>query len=88
MNTHLPAETVQANRSKYHAMVGQPVTIITIGKKVKGVVRAFKEDRHAFNLVIEHEPVRWGDDVYTRSEPFARLCDDWGSLNNVELLLK
>jgi hypothetical protein len=84
--THLPEETVQVNRAKYHAMVGKQVTLITTGKKVKGIVTAFKEDQHAFNLVIEHEAVNWGGDYYTKSEPFARKCDDWGSLNNVELI--
>lgn len=87
-NTHLSEQTVQVNRTKYHAMVGKEVTLITTGKKVKGLVIAFKEDKHAFNLVIEHEPVNWGGDYYKRSEPFARICDDWGSLNNVELLTK
>lgn len=85
---HLSEEQVQANRAKYQAMVGKAVTIITTGKKVKGTVLEFKEDKHGFNLVIEHEAVNWGGDYYTRSEPFARKCDDWGSLNNVEILTK
>lgn len=88
LTDHLPEETVQANRTKYHAMVGKQVTLITTGLKVKGTVTAFKEDKHGFNLVIEHEAVNWGGDYYTKSEPFARKCDDWGSLNNVELLTK
>lgn len=83
---HLSEEAVQANRAKYQAMVGKAVTIITTGLKVKGTVMAFKEDKHGFNLVIEHEAVNWGGDYYTRSEPFARKCDDWGSLKNVELI--
>ena len=83
---HLSEEQVQANRAKYHAMVGKAVTIITTGKKVKGTVTAFKEDKHGFNLVIELEAVNWGGDYYTKSEPFSRKCDDWGSLNNVELI--
>ena len=86
LTDHLPEETVQANRAKYHSMVGKEVTIITTGKKVKGIVQAFKEDKHGFNLVIEHEAVNWGGDYYTKSEPFARKCDDWGSLNNVALI--
>lgn len=83
---HLSEEAVQSNRSKYHDMVGKEVTIITTGKKVKGIVKAFKECQWAFNLIIEHEAVNWGGDYYTRSEPFARKCDDWGSLNNVALI--
>ena len=83
---HLSEEQVQVNRAKYQAMVGKAVTIITTGKKVKGTVLEFKEDNHGFNLVIEHEAVNWGGDYYTKSEPFARKCDDWGSLNNVALI--
>jgi hypothetical protein len=83
---HLSEEAVQNNRAKYHAMVGKAVTLITTGKKVKGTVTAFKEDKWSFNLVIEHEAVNWGGDYYSKSEPFARKCDDWGSLKNVELI--
>lgn len=82
----LTEEQIQVNRVKYHAMVGKQVTIITCGKKVKGIVKTFKEDKHGFYLVIEHEAVNWGGDYYTKSEPFARKCDDWGSLNNVALI--
>jgi hypothetical protein len=84
----LSEQEIQVNRAKYQAMVGKAVTIITTGLKVKGTVLAFKEDKHGFNLVIEHEAVNWGGDYYTRSEPFARKCDDWGSLKNVEILTK
>lgn len=82
----LSEQEVQVNRANYQAMVGKAVTIITTGKKVKGNVIAFKEDKHGFNLVIDHEAVNWGGDYYTRSEPFARKCDNWGSLNNVEII--
>jgi hypothetical protein len=77
---------IQANREKYQAMVGKEVTLITTGMKVKGVVKGFSEDTHGFYLDIDHEPVNWGGDYYTNMKPFARKIDDWGSLNNVNLI--
>ena len=82
----LSGNQVQVNREKYHAMVGKRVTLIVTGLEVKGVVIALMEDKHGFNLDIEHEAVNWGGDIYTRAYPFARKCDDWGSLNNVKII--
>ena len=83
---HLSETEVQVNRSKYQSMVGKQVTLITTGKEVKGVVTAFKEDKWSYSLVVEHEAVNWGGDYYSRSEPFARKVDDWGSLNNLKII--
>lgn len=77
---------IQVNREKYQSMVGKEVTLVTTGLKVKGTVRSFTEDEHCFFLEIDHEPVNWGGDNYVSAQPFARKIDDWGSLNNVELI--
>jgi len=82
----LSPKKIEANRKRYQAMVGKAVTLMVTGAEVKGTVKEFKEDEHGFDLVIEHEPVRWGKDTYTIAYCFARKIDDWGSLNNVKLV--
>lgn len=82
-NTLSPTE-IGLNRERYKEMVGKPVTLIVTGAEVKGTVKEFTEDEHSFNLVVEHEPVRWGEDTYTVAHCFARKLDNWGSLNNVK----
>lgn len=75
---------VDANREKYKSLVGKHITLMTIGKEVKGTVISFSEDKHGFNLEVDHEPVNWGGEIYVKSHPFARKMDDWGSLNHVK----
>lgn len=77
---------VNANRVNYQALVGKEVSLIVTGETVKGTVKEFKEDAHSFSLVVEHEPVNWGGDIYTVAHPFARKCDNWGSLMHVKEL--
>lgn len=77
---------IESNKAKYQAMVGKKVTVVVTGATVIGTVVEFKEDQYTFNLVVEHEPVVWGKDTYTKDSFFARKCDDWGSLNNTKLL--
>lgn len=86
MTTLTPVE-IEANKKRYEAMVGKEVTLNHTGLIVKGFVKEFKEDEHSFNLVIEHEPVNWGGEIYTTAYQFARKLDDWGSLNTVKLVL-
>jgi hypothetical protein len=77
---------IQVNREKYQSMVGKEVTLNVTGKIVKGTVRYFNEDTHCFYLSIDHEPVNWGGAMQAQAQPFARKIDDWGSLNNVNLI--
>lgn len=81
--TVLNETQVEQNRAKYEALVGKPVTLVVTGETVKGNVKRMFEDKHVFFLEVEHEPVNWGGDVYTVAHPFARKCDDWGSLIHV-----
>jgi len=77
---------VNANRVTYQAMVGKNVTLVVTGMTVNGTVKEFKEDVHSFTLVVEHEPVNWGGDIYTVAHQFARKCDNWGSMNTVKVV--
>jgi hypothetical protein len=77
---------IQVNRAYYHSLVGKKVMCPHSGLLVEGVVIGFSEDKHAFTLDIIHEPVNWGGMIFTRSNPFARKIDNWGSLNNVKLI--
>jgi len=76
----------QELRTLYHSMLNKEVTLMVTGERVKGRVLEFKETQHTFGLVVEHEPIRWGDDTFTIAYPSARKCDNWGSLNNVEVV--
>ncbi len=82
----LNATEIQVNRAMYAAMVGKRVMCPHTGLLVEGVVMAFIEEEHSFNLDIEHKPVNWGGVYFTRSQCFARKMDNWGSLNNVKLI--
>lgn len=77
---------VQANKERYQGLVGKAVTLMVTGMTVKGTVKEFIENEFSFNLVVEHEPVNWGGDIFTVAHPFARKCDDWGSLIHVKEL--
>jgi hypothetical protein len=85
MNT-LNTTQIENNKAMYQALVGKDVTVMVTGERVKGTVKEFQEDQHAFILVVEHEPVNWGGDIYTTATPFARKCDNWGSLNRLEVI--
>lgn len=85
MNT-LNATQIENNKAMYQALVGKEVSLMVTGETVKGTVKEFKEDAHSFSLVVEHEPVNWGGDIYTVAHPFARKCDNWGSLMHVKEL--
>ena len=73
-------------REFYHSMLNKDVTLMVTGERVKGKVIEFKEDNFAFSLVVNHEPIRWGDDIFTTAYPSARKCDNWGSLTNVKVV--
>ena len=73
-------------RNHYKGLVGKQVTLMVTGERVKGTVLEFIESEFSFNLKVEHEPVRWGNDIFTNAEPFARKCDNWGSLNKLEVV--
>lgn len=73
-------------RTKYNSLVGKQVTLMVTGERVNGKVLAFIETKYSFALKVQHEPVRWGNDIFTMAEPFARKCDNWGSLNNLRVV--
>lgn len=82
----LSQERVNELRKEYTSLEGKNVSVVITGLRVTGKVIGVTEDRFAFHVEVEHEPVRWGDDIFTKGSLFARKCDNWGSLNNLQVL--
>lgn len=73
-------------RNKYLGYVGKNVSVVVTGERVNGVVKKYNETEHSFELVVDHKPVTWGNDTYTTSTIWARKCDNWGSMKNLEVV--
>ena len=46
----------------------------------------FNENENAKGIEVNHEPVNWGGEIYTNSTPWARKCDEFGSLQHAKLI--
>jgi len=46
-------------------LIGKKVTCVNTGAEVVGVIVDIYEDEEFIGVKIEHEPVQWGEDVYT-----------------------
>lgn len=75
-------------RKEYASLVGKDVSVVITGLRVNGKVIGASEDRFGFHVEVEHEDVRWGNDIFKKSSLFARKCDNWGSLNNLRVIEK
>ena len=73
-------------RNKYLGFVGKNVSIIVTGERVNGVVKKYNETEHSFELEVDHEPVNWGGDIYTKANIWARKCDNWGSMKHLQVV--
>ena len=67
-------------------LIGKEVEIIGTGLMVKGIVTGIFEDKHAKGIEVEHEPVHWGDDIFTNTTSMARKWDEFGSLRHAKLI--
>jgi len=67
-------------------LVGKNVSVIVTGERVNGVVKAFKENEYSFEVEVDHEPVNWGGDIYTKANIWARKCDNWGSMKHLQVV--
>lgn len=65
---------------------GKKVTVNITGLVVEGAIVEVYEDQYCYNLVVEHQPVQWGDQTLTKAHQFQRKFDDWGSINNTHLV--
>lgn len=46
-------------------LIGKKVTCINTGEEVQGVIVDIYEDEEFIGVRINHEPVQWGEDIYT-----------------------
>lgn len=67
-------------------LIGKKVEIIVTGEMVKGIITGIFEDNHRKGIEVNHEPVQWGEDVFTNTTSTARKFDEFGSLRHAKLL--
>ena len=75
-------KTSEINKS----LIGKEVKIMVTGLMVKGIVTGIYENENAKGIEVNHEPVNWGGEIYTNSTPWARKCDEFGSLQHAKLI--
>ena len=46
-------------------LIGKRVKCVNTGAEVEGVIVGIYEDEEFIGVNIDHEPVQWGEDVYT-----------------------
>lgn len=68
------------------SLIGKKVEIMVTGLMVKGIVTAIYECKHSKGIVVNHEPVNWGSEIYTTSTSISRKSDDWGNLEYAKLI--
>ena len=68
------------------SLIGKKVEIMVTGLMVKGIVTAIYECNHAKGIIVNHEPVNWGNEIYTTSTSLSRKSDDWGNLEYAKLI--
>ena len=67
-------------------LIGRKVEIIVTGEMVKGIITGIFEDKHHKGIEVNHEPVQWGEDVFTNTTSTARKFDEFGSLRHAKLI--
>jgi len=67
-------------------LIGKKVEIIVTGEMVKGIITGIFEDKHRKGIEVNHEPVQWGEDVFTNTTSTARKFDEFGSLRHAKLI--
>jgi len=67
-------------------LIGKQVEIIVTGLMVKGIITGIVEDKFRKGIEVNHEPVQWGQDVFTNTTSTARKWDEFGSLRHAKLI--
>ena len=67
-------------------LIGKEVEIIVTGLMVKGIVTEIYNNKYSKGIRVTHEPVQWGNDIYTTSLTSARKFDEMGSLKYAKLI--
>jgi len=76
--TALKFENEVQAREVLMGLVNKTVEIPHTGLRVEGTVISFEEDKYSLCLNVEHEGVRWGDQIFTKSHIRVRKSDGWG----------
>jgi len=81
-------KTSEINKS----LIGKKVSVVNTGMRINGIIVDIYEDETHKGVRVEHEPVVWGEDVYTTLLSTATKKDLWyrgaeeGNLKNTRLI--
>lgn len=67
-------------------LIGKEVEIIVTGLMVKGIITEIHDDKYSKGIRVIHEPVQWGNDIFTNTLTTARKFDEFGSLGYAKLI--
>jgi hypothetical protein len=68
-------------------IIGKRGKCIFTGLMVTGVIEDIRIDKHTANVKVRFdEPHQWGNDLYETDWAHARLHDDFGSLQHLEII--
>jgi len=68
-------------------IIGKRCKCIFTGMMVTGVIEDVEVNEHAANVKVRFDkPHQWGDDLYKSTWSFARLDDDFGSLQHLAII--
>jgi len=67
-------------------LIGKKVSVINSGLRVNGVITDIIDDEYSKGVKVKHEPVRWGEAIFTLLHSTARKCDGWGNLEYTQLI--
>ena len=80
------ANTMKANEVTAE-LIGKRCKSIFTGLMVSGVIEETNITEYTAEVKVRFdEPHRWGDDIYHYDWSHARLSDDWGSLQHLEII--
>ena len=69
-----------------NGLIGNKVEIIVTGLMVKGIITGIVEDQFRKGIEVNHEPVQWGQEIFTNTTSTARKFDQFGSLKHAKLI--
>lgn len=78
MKNYFKYENDDQAREYMKSLVGKKVNAICTGVEVVGTAVAFRELEHSFELDVEHRPINWGGDYFTKSAMWCRKGDGFG----------
>lgn len=68
-------------------LIGRRCRCMFTGMMVEGTISETFEDKYSKGVIVNFDtPQQWGDDLYTKTDAWARKMDEFGSLEYLELL--